>query len=659
MSTHTKVSNDCIRPFEAGDYEALAELDRALYPDHAGSAREIRFNDEHKDPKVTWRRWVWDEDSRIRAQAGFSQEAYAFHPRRFRVWIQVHPDFQRRGIGTALWEHLRRELAPFDPIKLQAETGELHPRGIEFAAKLGFEKELEEIESRLDLTRFEPGQFGDALEKVMGQGIGFRSHGELASREDHMPKLYELVTTLDKDVPWPDPYTKPEYELWSKRMLENPNLLPEGYIIALDGERYVGLSNLWNAEALPDVWTGLTGVLREYRGRGIAMALKVNVLDWAKEAGILGVRTWNAEENASMRGINRLLGFEPLPAWYTCAKIIKEEEKSMKETATGIRVHCENDYEALAEIHNVLFPEFPETAGEIAHYDEQRRKDELDPDKPIKWKRFSWEENGRVVAAGNYNQSPWMYHPRKFEVWVMVHPDFQRRGIGGRLFERILEDVMAFDPIKLSSWTCPEKVPQSVGFLESRGFKSGMKVWDSKLTLDDWDPAPFAEAVTRVEEQGIRLVDMVTLRGMFGDWDRRIYEMEQEVWKDIPLPDPHTDPGFEWYRRHVLESPNLYPEASWFAVDGDRPVGLSALWKQKAGHHLATGLTGVSRSHRKRGIAMALKVKALSYAKSKDHPWVMTDNEENNVGMIGINKRLGFRDYPSWRGYEKVLKEEQ
>ena len=330
----------------------------------------------------------------------------------------------------------------------------------------------------------------------------------------------------------------------------------------------------------------------------------------------------------------------------------------MTETATKIRLFDEGDYEAIAEINNLLFPEFPETAGEIAHSDKQRIKDMEDPVQPIKWKRFVWEEDGKVVAFGSYGQNSFMYHPHKFEVWAAVHPDFQNRGIGGKLFAHLIDEVTPFDPIKLSSWTCPEKVPTTVPFLEKRGFVGGMKVWDSKLTLTDWDPTPFLGAVTRVEEQGIRMVNMLEIRELWPDWDRRIYEMEQGVWKDIPLPDPHTDPGFEWFKRHVLESPNLYPEAAWFAVDEDMPVGLSVLWKQKAGNHLATGLTGTSRTHRRRGIAMGLKVKALSYAKSQGHPWVMTDNEENNVGMIGINKALGFQDYPSWMGFDKVLKEE-
>jgi GNAT superfamily N-acetyltransferase len=326
MSTNARVSKNCIRPFEVGDYKSLADLERQLFPDHAGSASEMRFSDEHRDPKIVWRRWVWWEDGHIVARADFSQMSHSYDPQKFWVMVDVHPDFQRRGIGSALWEHLQQELASYDPIKLQAGTAEIHPQGIEFAKKRGFEVEIEEIESRLDLTRFDPDKFGDGVRKVIEQGIVMRSHGEMKDRESHMRNLYDLVTTIDIDVPWPDAYTKPEFGFWSKRMLANPNLMPDGYMIALDGDRYIGMSNLWNAEAIPDVWTGLTGVLREYRGRGIAMALKVSVLAWAKAAGVLGTRTWNAEENSAMRGINGILGFEILPAWYTCAKFIKEEE---------------------------------------------------------------------------------------------------------------------------------------------------------------------------------------------------------------------------------------------------------------------------------------------------------------------------------------------
>jgi GNAT superfamily N-acetyltransferase len=222
-----------------------------------------------------------------------------------------------------------------------------------------------------------------------------------------------------------------------------------------------------------------------------------------------------------------------------------------------------------------------------------------------------------------------------------------------------MRELAAFDPIKISTWACAEKTPQTPPYLEKRGWRRGMKIWDSKLDLTSWDPAPFLGAVERAEKQGIGLTSLAALRDRDPDFARKVYEMEREIWQDIPLPDKQTDPGFDWYRRHVIEAPNLYPEAFWLGMDGDRPVGLSCLWKQKSGNHLGTGLTGTLRAYRKRGLATALKVKALSFAKAKGHPWVKTDNEENNVGMVGINKRLGFVDYPSWQGFELILGPEE
>ncbi len=72
------------------------------------------------------------------------------------------------------------------------------------------------------------------------------------------------------------------------------------------------------------MYTGFTGVLREYRGRGIAWALKLRALTWAKERGYREVRTWNSTRNAPMLGINVALGFAKQPVWITFAKDLAE-----------------------------------------------------------------------------------------------------------------------------------------------------------------------------------------------------------------------------------------------------------------------------------------------------------------------------------------------
>ena len=53
----------------------------------------------------------------------------------------------------------------------------------------------------------------------------------------------------------------------------------------------------------------LTGVLAEYRGRGIAQALKVRTIQFARERGYREIRTSNDSTNAPMLHINDLIGF--------------------------------------------------------------------------------------------------------------------------------------------------------------------------------------------------------------------------------------------------------------------------------------------------------------------------------------------------------------
>ena len=93
------------------------------------------------------------------------------------------------------------------------------------------------------------------------------------------------------------------------------------------------------------------------------------------------------------------------------------------------------------------------------------------------------------------------------------------------------------------------------------------------------------------------------------------------------------------------------------AIDGEEYVGVSMLEKDLANPtKLQTDLTGVIRSHRRRGIATALKVHALSKAKATEAEFVETDNEENNP-MFDLNLQLGFVAQPAWLDFRKVLRE--
>jgi len=51
----------------------------------------------------------------------------------------------------------------------------------------------------------------------------------------------------------------------------------------------------------------LTGVRREYRGKGVAFAMKPKVIGYARKNGYEKIKTENATTNPSMFGINMKL----------------------------------------------------------------------------------------------------------------------------------------------------------------------------------------------------------------------------------------------------------------------------------------------------------------------------------------------------------------
>src|SRR6058998_428331 len=81
-------------------------------------------------------------------------------------------------------------------------------------------------------------------------------------------------------------YTPIPYEQWLSFDMKDPGLLPEAYAIAKQGDRYAGLSTVRRLDKEPrGLWQALTGVRREYRGKGVAFAMKLKVIEYARKNG--------------------------------------------------------------------------------------------------------------------------------------------------------------------------------------------------------------------------------------------------------------------------------------------------------------------------------------------------------------------------------------
>lgn len=309
----------------------------------------------------------------------------------------------------------------------------------------------------------------------------------------------------------------------------------------------------------------------------------------------------------------------------------------------------EADYGALTALQNAVWPDFPSTVEEWRHRDETR-------DPRYLFCRFVAEVQGRMVAVGHYCEPWWSMEPGKYHLEIDVHPDSRRRGIGSALYDRFMADLAESQPTKLTANTRENQV-EAVQFLTRRGFKPVMRAPVSYLDVASFDPAPFAAYPAAVREQNIVVRPLSEITPVDPDWKRKFWELEWELLQDVPTPEPLTKMPLEVFERRTFESPNFVPEAQYIALDGDEWVGMSGLWRSEAAPHmLYTGLTGVVRSHRRRGIAMALKLRAIHFAGQYGATTIETDNEEGNP-MYQINLKLGFEPQPAWVDFEKKLGE--
>ena len=311
-----------IREFQPQDYERLVEISNRIEPEHRETVEEARYYDEHFDrSKYFFRRYVGvDPATRaVVATAECHHMPWNFHLQKYWTWIGVDPDWQRRGIGSALYERVLAEIRERDGIAARTSVRENEKASLDFVRHRGFAERLRNWESHLDVTTFDFSRFAGKEREPEGIRI-VTLETELKRDPECIRQVFDLGNAIMPDVPMPDPYTPASYDMFLSD-IQGPTALHDGYYLAMAGDAYVGLSNLWRSKGEKDsLFQGLTGVLREYRGRGIAWALKLRTIACARDHGYRKIMTWNNTENKSILAINDRLGFARQPAWITFEK---------------------------------------------------------------------------------------------------------------------------------------------------------------------------------------------------------------------------------------------------------------------------------------------------------------------------------------------------
>jgi mycothiol synthase len=313
-----------IRPFHPDDYAALAEIGAAIETERDRTADWFRQRDATWNPTFSRVRLVAVRDGAVAGWGDIGHTWWSFHPRKFLLRLNVHPAEQGRGVGSVLYSRLCEHAeSRWDPRRIGAETRENRPHSRSFLEHRGFQMEHRRWESRLDVADARVGRRDDAEARLARYAIAISTVADERKRrgEGFVRDLFELEQRASRDEPAYDPDGAMQFDQFVANELDPATLIEDGSFLAVHEGKLVGVSRLLRDVATPQrLHVGFTGVDPGYRGQGIAVALKLRTVEYARRHGFEEIRTQNDATNAAMLHINEVLGFKREPAWLSYAK---------------------------------------------------------------------------------------------------------------------------------------------------------------------------------------------------------------------------------------------------------------------------------------------------------------------------------------------------
>lgn len=316
-----------------------------------------------------------------------------------------------------------------------------------------------------------------------------------------------------------------------------------------------------------------------------------------------------------------------------------------------IRSFIEDDYPEITRLHNQAY-------GDFAKYVDELRFRDCHYPEGFQWARWTAIDNDdKVVGFAEYHNIQGMFHRQKFAFDMAVDQKADGDGIASRLYETVMQALDPLQPISVASWARAD-MTSLTSFLTHRGFEPTNQMFTSSVDLRAFEAERWHSRVTAAERDGLQVRSFEALGVDDPIVRRKVYELWCDVRQDVPIPDGEvlSEPmDVETFWQQMTAGPALMPAGFFIAVQREEFVGMSQLWLSPVDDVLRTGLTAVRRAYRRRGIALALKVRALSYAQALGYRQVVTDNAAVNEGMLAINGALGFVRNPVWTRYVKTL----
>jgi GNAT superfamily N-acetyltransferase len=157
----------------------------------------------------------------------------------------------------------------------------------------------------LNLSNFNLDNFKHIIEKLNQIGFEFKPLINVITR---IHEVVDLVNITHRDEPTTNVEKVISIEEFEK-LLKDRVLISEACYVAIKDEKIIAVTLVVKITE-KEASSMFTGVLKSYRGLGLAKAIKALALNKLKELNYLKISTNNSFENKPILAVNKFLGFE-------------------------------------------------------------------------------------------------------------------------------------------------------------------------------------------------------------------------------------------------------------------------------------------------------------------------------------------------------------
>ena len=286
-----------VRPIDVDELPRLVEVVQVIQPDEGHSVEGY----------VDWRRqtsdmvWLLAEDGGEVVGGGVGLVGWHTRPGIARVEAWTLPAHRGKGAGSALYRALADWALERGCIELQTAVAATDEASLRWTEQHGFREIGRNSRRVLDLTAVDPPPVDPP------PGIAIVPWSELDGAEDG---LYAVYCEAEPDIPGEEANALPTLADWLADDMEGASDRRDAVFVALAGDEVVGYAKLSiPPEGGDTAYHDLAGVLRAWRGKGIAGAMKRAQIAWAKTHGFRRLVTTNEERNEPIQRLNERLGY--------------------------------------------------------------------------------------------------------------------------------------------------------------------------------------------------------------------------------------------------------------------------------------------------------------------------------------------------------------